>query len=346
MHQQPNHWCGGDRQFFAAGYLFHHIDLLHAEEGQQFLGAVDYLPGAYAGGTKWLGIKFEQHHHRAYLQALSQAVCLLLPGDEFAHVQLQRCSDVPGPLDWEHWSMLQNSFVSNPVISARRLLRSYGSTHALNGIDVDIAAGAAVAIMGPSGSGKSTLLHALAGIELPDSGTVTLNLPGQAPVGVDGLGDSARTKLRREAFGFVFQSGLLIPELTAEENVAMALMVNGVPRTAAIARAVDALQQLGLAGMEQRRIGQLSGGQQQRVAIARAQVTGAGVVFADEPTGALDSVTGSEVLDVLMQCTVGMGKSLVMVTHDRQVAQRCHRILTLQDGKITSDDSVVHGPRS
>lgn len=242
--------------------------------------------------------------------------------------------------------MLQNSYVSNPVISARRLLRSYGSTHALNGIDVDIAAGTAVAIMGPSGSGKSTLLHALAGIELPDSGTVTLNLPGQAPVEVDGLGDTARTKLRREAFGFVFQSGLLIPELTAEENVAMALMVNGVPRTAAIARAVEALQQLGLAGMEQRRIGQLSGGQQQRVAIARAQVTGASVVFADEPTGALDSVTGSEVLDVLMQCTVGMGKSLVMVTHDRQVAQRCHRILTLQDGKITADDSVVQGPRS
>ena len=242
--------------------------------------------------------------------------------------------------------MLQNSYVSNPVISARRLLRSYGSTHALNGIDVDIAAGTAVAIMGPSGSGKSTLLHALAGIELPDSGTVTLNLPGQAPVEVDGLGDSARTKLRREAVGFVFQSGLLIPELTAEENVAMALMVNGVPRTAAIARAVEALQQLGLAGMEQRRIGQLSGGQQQRVAIARAQVTGASIVFADEPTGALDSVTGSEVLDILMQCTVGMGKSLVMVTHDRQVAQRCHRILTLQDGKITADDSVVQGPRS
>lgn len=242
--------------------------------------------------------------------------------------------------------MLQNSFVSNPVISARRLLRSYGSTHALNGIDVDIAAGTAVAIMGPSGSGKSTLLHALAGIELPDSGTVTLNMPGQAPVEVDGLGDSARTKLRREAFGFVFQSGLLIPELTAEENVAMALMVNGIPRTAAIARAVEALHQLGLAGMEQRRIGQLSGGQQQRVAIARAQVTGASVVFADEPTGALDSVTGSEVLDILMQCTVGMGKSLVMVTHDRQVAQRCHRILTLQDGKITADDSVAQGPRS
>lgn len=242
--------------------------------------------------------------------------------------------------------MLQNSDVSNPVISARRLIRSYGSTHALNGIDVDIHRGTAVAIMGPSGSGKSTLLHALAGIELPDSGTVRLNLPGQAPIEVDGLRDAARTKLRREAFGFVFQSGLLIPELTAEENVAMALMVNGVPRSAAIARAVEALGQLGLAGMEQRRIGQLSGGQSQRVAIARAQVTGASVVFADEPTGALDSVTGSEVLDILMQRTVGMGKSLVMVTHDRQVAQRCDRILQLQDGKITADDELVRGPRA
>lgn len=239
--------------------------------------------------------------------------------------------------------MLQNSEVSNPVISARRLSRSYGTTHALNGIDVHINGGSAVAIMGPSGSGKSTLLHALAGIELPDSGTVSLNLPGQAPLELGQLGENARTKLRREAFGFVFQSGLLIPELTAEENVAMALMVNGVPRSAAIARAVESLAQLGLAGMEQRRIGQLSGGQAQRVAIARAQVTGASIVFADEPTGALDSVTGSEVLDILLQCTVGTGKTLVMVTHDRNVAERCDRILTLHDGKLTADDELVRG---
>lgn len=274
------------------------------------------------------------------------AVSWLLPRDEIAHQELHRRSEAPSGRTWEHWNMLQNSRVSNPLISARGLTRSYGTTHALDGIDVALGLGTAVAIMGPSGSGKSTLLHALAGIELPDSGTVTLNLPGQGPIQVEQLKDAARTKLRREAFGFVFQSGLLIPELTAEENVAMALMINGVPRGAAIARAVDALQQLGLAGMEQRRIGQLSGGQSQRVAIARAQVTGASVVFADEPTGALDSVTGAEVLDTLLRCTVGAGKTLVMVTHDRQVAARCDRVLTLHDGKITADDALVEGHRS
>lgn len=233
--------------------------------------------------------------------------------------------------------MLENSLGHPPVLDARRLYRSFGSTTALNGIDLQIALGQSLAIMGPSGSGKSTLLHALAGIELPDAGSIMLNLPSRAPVDIQGLKDKARTKLRRESFGFVFQSGLLIPELTAEENVAMALMINGVPRNAAIASAGSALAELGLAGMEQRRIGQLSGGQQQRVAIARAQVTGAMVVFADEPTGALDSTTGFEVLDTLLRCTVGAGKSLVMVTHDPNVAARCDRIVQLQDGQLTSD---------
>ena len=233
--------------------------------------------------------------------------------------------------------MLENSLGHPPVLDARGLYRSFGSTTALNGIDLQIALGQSLAIMGPSGSGKSTLLHALAGIELPDAGSIMLNLPGRAPVDIQGLKDKARTKLRRESFGFVFQSGLLIPELTAEENVAMALMINGVPRNAALASAGSALAELGLAGMEQRRIGQLSGGQQQRVAIARAQVTGAMVVFADEPTGALDSTTGFEVLDTLLRCTVGAGKSLVMVTHDPNVAARCDRIVQLQDGQLTGD---------
>lgn len=233
--------------------------------------------------------------------------------------------------------MLENSLGHPPVLDAHGLYRSFGSTAALNGIDLQIALGQSLAIMGPSGSGKSTLLHALAGIELPDAGSIMLSLPGRAPVDIQGLKDKARTKLRRESFGFVFQSGLLIPELTAEENVAMALMINGVPRNAAIASAGSALAELGLAGMEQRRIGQLSGGQQQRVAIARAQVTGAMVVFADEPTGALDSTTGFEVLDTLLRCTVGAGKSLVMVTHDPNVAARCDRIVQLQDGQLTSD---------
>ena len=154
------------------------------------------------------------------------------------------------------------------------------------------------------------------------------------------LGESARSRLRRGSFGFVFQSGLLIPELTAVENVAMALMINGIPRSAALPRAAEWLGALGLAGMEERRIGQLSGGQAQRVAIARAQVTGATVTFADEPTGALDSATSAEVLDVLVDATVGRGNTLVMVTHDPQVAARCHRVIHLLDGRIQHDAGV------
>ena len=230
--------------------------------------------------------------------------------------------------------MLENSLGRPAVISARGLYRNFGSTAALDNVNLDIRLGQSLAIMGPSGSGKSTLLHALAGIDLPDSGQITLNLPGSAPVQIESLKDKPRTKLRREAFGFVFQSGLLIPELTAIDNVAMALMINAVPRSSAMDRAARALAQLGLAGMEERRIGQLSGGQQQRVAIARAQVTGASVVFADEPTGALDSATGAEVLETLLDCTVGAGKSLVMVTHDRTVAERCDRIVHLSDGRL------------
>lgn len=235
--------------------------------------------------------------------------------------------------------MLENSLGLPPVIAAHGLFRSFGNTTALNGVDLNIQLGQSLAIMGPSGSGKTTLLHALAGIELPDAGRITLNLPGHHNIQMETLGDKARTKLRREVFGFVFQSGLLIPELTAIENVAMALMINGVPRSGALDNAAQALAQLGLAGMEERRIGQLSGGQQQRVAIARAKVTGAGVVFADEPTGALDSATGAEVLDVLLGATVGSGKSLVMVTHDRSVAERCDRIVTLRDGQLVTDSA-------
>ncbi|MGP9529171.1 ABC transporter ATP-binding protein [Glutamicibacter sp. AOP5-A2-18] len=233
--------------------------------------------------------------------------------------------------------MLENSVDHPPVLNAQDLRRSFGPTVALNGVNLKISLGESLAIMGPSGSGKSTLLHALAGIELPDSGSLILDLPGQSRVNLQELKDKARTKLRRESFGFVFQAGLLIPELTAEENVAMALMINGTARQAAMAQAGQALAALGLAGMEQRRIGQLSGGQAQRVAIARAQVTGAMVVFADEPTGALDSATGAEVLDILLDCTVGQGKSLVMVTHDPTVAARCDRVVKLSDGNLISD---------
>ncbi|MHC6177604.1 ABC transporter ATP-binding protein [Glutamicibacter endophyticus] len=232
------------------------------------------------------------------------------------------------------------------VLEAQQLRRSFGTTIALDAVDLSVAPGEALAIMGPSGSGKSTLLHALAGIETPDAGSVMLQLPGRTPVDITTLSDTARSALRRESFGFVFQDGLLIPELTAQENVAMALMINGVPRAAALPRAVQALGQLGLGGMEERRIGQLSGGQAQRVAIARAQIGSAAVIFADEPTGALDSVTGSEVLDALLGSTIRQGKSLVMVTHDESVAARCDRIVRLRDGRIVADERSNQGERS
>ncbi|MFJ6416005.1 ABC transporter ATP-binding protein [Paeniglutamicibacter sp. NPDC091659] len=234
----------------------------------------------------------------------------------------------------------------HPVLSARALRRAYGSTMALDGVDLDIRAGESVAIMGPSGSGKSTLLHTLAGIERPDSGSVLLAGTGAAARDITVLGEGERSRLRRESFGFVFQSGLLIPELTAVENVAMALMINGVPRAAALPRAAQWLAALGLAGLEERRIGQLSGGQAQRVAIARAQVTGARVTFADEPTGALDSATGAEVLAVLMESTTGRGNTLVMVTHDADVAARCDRIIRLRDGRIIAEHTAPAAARA
>lgn len=227
--------------------------------------------------------------------------------------------------------------MTDPVLSARTLTKSYGATRALAGVDVEVRRGESLAIMGASGSGKTTLLHVLAGIVSPDAGTVSFHPASGAPVDVTALGESARSGLRRERFGFVFQQGLLIPELTAIENVALSLMINGMKRRAAITHAAGWLQSLGLAGMEERRIGELSGGQAQRVAIARAQVTGAELIFADEPTGALDSYTSSEVMDALLWSTAGQGRTLVVVTHDPQVAARCSRTLSMRDGAIVSE---------
>jgi putative ABC transport system ATP-binding protein len=227
--------------------------------------------------------------------------------------------------------------MSSFVIEASGLSKSFGSTHALAGVDLSVRTGESVAIMGASGSGKTTLLHCLAGITRPDAGTVAFQSGGAGRVEVTALGERERSRLRREAFGFVFQQGLLIPELTAVENVALALMLNGMPRARAEENGRGWLAALGLAGMEERRIGQLSGGQAQRVAIARAQVTGASVVFADEPTGALDSVTSADVKGALIDSTVGQGRSLVLVTHDAVVAGRCSRIVDMRDGRIVGE---------
>lgn len=222
------------------------------------------------------------------------------------------------------------------VLEARSLTKTYGTTRALAGVDLTIRRGESVAIMGASGSGKTTLLHVLAGIITPDSGSVTFQPTTGHPVELAALGESARSRLRRERFGFVFQQGLLIPELTAVENVALASMINGVKRADATAHASSWLAALGLGGMDDRRIGELSGGQAQRVAIARAQATGAELVFADEPTGALDSHTSQDVMNALLWSTTGQGRTLLVVTHDADVAGRCSRVVSVRDGQIVS----------
>lgn len=220
------------------------------------------------------------------------------------------------------------------VLEARGLVKRYGPLTALDGVDLTVRTGEAVAIMGASGSGKTTLLHCLAAIISPDAGSVRLTPPGAPPQELVGMPDDARSAVRRDRLGFVFQDHLLLPELTALENAALPLLLVGTARAAAEAHAAAWLGALGLHGLENRRIGELSGGQAQRVAIARAQVTGAPVVFADEPTGALDSATSTEVLGALLHATTGQGRSLVVVTHDEDVARRCDRVLRMRDGRI------------
>lgn len=224
------------------------------------------------------------------------------------------------------------------LLQAEGASKSFGQTRALIGAGVTITPGEAVAIMGPSGSGKSTLLHVLAGILPADAGTVILNRPdGSGYDDLAALSEDARSSFRLRRFGFVFQQGMLLPELTAEENVALPLLLAGTPRSEASARANAELARLGLAGLGGRRIGQLSGGQAQRVAIGRALITGPSLVFADEPTGALDSHTADDVLDALLQTGRGPDRALLIVTHDAHVASRCDRIIRLRDGQVEAD---------
>jgi putative ABC transport system ATP-binding protein len=208
---------------------------------------------------------------------------------------------------------------------------SFGATPALRGADVDVLRGEVLAVMGPSGSGKSTLLHCLAGILVPDSGEVRL---GEQRI--DTLAEPARSTLRRERFGFVFQFGQLVPELTAEENVALPLLLGGTRRPAATVRAREWFGRLGLDGLEGRRSGELSGGQAQRVALARALVTEPDVLFADEPTGALDSLTGERVMELLTATVREQRTTVVLVTHEPRVAAYADREVVVRDGRVTS----------
>ena len=225
-----------------------------------------------------------------------------------------------------------------PILAARDVVKRFGPTEALRGVDVDVAPGEILAIMGPSGSGKSTLLHCLAGILTPDGGEVRFE--GER---VDQLDEATRSRLRRTAFGFVFQFGQLVPELPAVENAALPLLLNGHPRSEAIEVARTWLDRLGLAGLEARRPGELSGGQAQRVAIARALVIGPRVVFADEPTGSLDSLAGEQVMGHLTAISRSEGVTVVLVTHEPRVAAYADREIVVRDGRISGAGSVAAG---
>ncbi|MEV3925782.1 ABC transporter ATP-binding protein [Actinomadura coerulea] len=219
--------------------------------------------------------------------------------------------------------------MSEPVLLGRGLVKRFGTTVALDGVDLAVGRAEAVAIMGPSGSGKSTLLHCLAGIMKPDAGEVHL-----LGLRIDALGERRRSALRRSRFGFVFQFGQLLPELPAVENVALPLMLNGTSRREAVRAARNWFGPLGLDGLEHRRPGELSGGQAQRVAIARALAPLPAVVFADEPTGALDQATGHDTMRLLVDATRRNGASLVVVTHDTSVAAWCDRVVEVRDGRV------------
>ncbi|MEV4808503.1 ABC transporter ATP-binding protein [Micromonospora avicenniae] len=217
------------------------------------------------------------------------------------------------------------------AVEARDVQLSFGETPALRGASVAVEPGEIVAVMGPSGSGKSTLLHCLAGILVPDAGEI--HFAGHR---IDTLSEHRRSVLRRDRFGFVFQSGQLVPELTAEENVALPLLLNGVKRAAALKQARPWFERLDLAGLERRRSGELSGGQAQRVALARGLVARPGALFADEPTGALDSLTGEQVMDLLVSSAREEGTTVVLVTHDARVAAYADRQVIVRDGRVNA----------
>lgn len=233
--------------------------------------------------------------------------------------------------------MTENNSPRNARLCIRDITKSYNSAPVLTGISLTIEPGETVAVMGPSGSGKSTLLHCMSGVLLPDDGDVIFG-----DTKINSLSDADRSALRLHDFGFVFQDGQLLPELTARENVALPMILQGKKRSKSLALADDVLSRLGLQDLTRRRPGQMSGGQAQRVAIARAMAGEPGVIFADEPTGALDQSTGHEVMQQLTALVEQTGTTLVMVTHDVKVADWCRRRVEICDGLI-HDDRMLAG---
>jgi putative ABC transport system ATP-binding protein len=227
---------------------------------------------------------------------------------------------------------------AGPVLSARDLTRRYGegdtAVDALRGVSLDVPKGQLSAVMGPSGSGKSTLMHILAGLDKPSSGEVEI-----AGTPISKLSDTELTKLRRKHIGFIFQFFNLLPMLTAEENVLLPLSLAGEkPDKAWVG---ELMQKIGLADRQKHRPSELSGGQQQRVAIGRALVSRPSIVFADEPTGNLDSRTSGEILDLLHESVQDLSQTIVMVTHDARAAGIADRILFLADGLIVRESRDI-----
>ena len=222
------------------------------------------------------------------------------------------------------------------LLEAEDLHKRFGGTVALDGLSVEIGGGEIVAVLGPSGSGKSTLLLCLAGILPLEGGDVRYR--GRS---LPSLTDAARTRLRRDEFGFVFQFGQLVPELTAVDNVSLPLRLAGLRRRDAIGRAREFLGSVGVEDVADKRAGEMSGGQAQRVAVARALVTRPRVIFADEPTGSLDSMNGELVMELFVTAARQQGSTVVLVTHEPRVAAYADREIVVRDGKLAHDAALV-----
>ncbi|MEU9198447.1 ABC transporter ATP-binding protein [Streptomyces sp. NPDC048332] len=222
------------------------------------------------------------------------------------------------------------------LLAAHDLRKTYGSTPALDGASFSVHSGEVVAVMGPSGSGKSTLLHCLAGIITPDSGSITY-----AGRELSTMSDAERSALRRSEFGFVFQFGQLVPELTCVENVALPMRLNGTRRKAAERTALEWMERLEVEDIGAKRPGEVSGGQGQRVAVARALAASPKVIFADEPTGALDSLNGERVMRLLTDAARSSNVAVVLVTHEARVAAYSDRDITVRDGRARDLEHAV-----
>lgn len=236
-------------------------------------------------------------------------------------------TNFPQPTD-----ILPGIEVGEVLIRGVDLHLDFGQTQAVRGVDVTVREGEILAVMGPSGSGKSSLLHLLAGILQPTAGQVTYR--GRE---ISQLDEASRARLRLDEFGFIFQYGQLLPDLSAIDNVSVPLLLQGVGRKAALHQAADWLDRLGLEAEHHKQPSDLSGGQAQRVAIARALVASPSVVFADEPTGSLDSLSSETVMELLTDLARNAGTTVVVITHDPRTAAYADREIIIRDGKVSAD---------